>query len=678
MIAVIIEERLQDLFASARWQEHFSTLSRALGFSLGVYSRDGRPLMPQPGPSPFCAPLIAAKGFPFECASTCLRRALDVLVSREPRCYPCNARVMNIALPLSYLDDTAVILGQGSFASYEDYRSYLEMLRTYAPDASFPVDTTLRFTTESDAKSACQIIDRSVSLLLRNSEETVSLRKKVTNLKGLVSSWWSLGGADAEQARENLVRNLLSVIDIKEAAILAFDRERNRYVTTHRAGTAGANGPPRELERDHHIVRSLLNDQPYVVTAELAVRKELVERSDVVTQYYFPVWVRRGLENILLVHNGLLMESDLQTLASLCRQVGLAIENGQLQSDLSQKFARIEAVAELSKEISSINCYESLLRSILDHSAKLLMAEQGSLMLLDQESDALLLKARMGSAGAGAETVRILKGEGIAGRVAQEGQAIVVEDVESDPRIRQKNRDHYKTPSFLSVPLKVGARTIGVLNLADKATGGAFDRDDLNLLQSFAIHAAVVLERNTLASQTEHLKKLSISDPLTGLLNRRYFQERLEEEVARSQRHDRAMSLLMIDVDGFKRFNDTCGHLAGDSVLRFVGETLLRLVRHMDIVARFGGDEFVVILPETDTALAAQIAERIRQEIASLWPYLAEERAISCEGTAVSIGITSYRHRSDSAELLLDRADQALYRAKARGRNRVEVYAGSP
>jgi len=184
----------------------------------------------------------------------------------------------------------------------------------------------------------------------------------------------------------------------------------------------------------------------------------------------------------------------------------------------------------------------------------------------------------------------------------------------------------------------------------------------------------VVLERSTLSRQTEQLRKLTITDPLTGLLNRRYFQERLEEEIARSLRHERALSLLMLDVDGFKRFNDTFGHLAGDHALRLVGESLVRAVRHMDIVARIGGDEFIVILPETDETLAAQIAERIRREVAMVRPPAPGSDPLANAPVTISIGIASYQINSDDREGLLERADQALYKAKAGGRNRVEVH----
>jgi diguanylate cyclase (GGDEF)-like protein len=673
-IKMTTEERLLDIFAAPRWQDHFVTLSRALGFSLGIYSEQSPALRLLAGSTPFCAPLMGARGFHVECETSCRSRAMDVLRTHKARWFYCSARVMSFAVPVFYLNDRAVLVGRGSFSSYTDFRAYLNLLQTVAAGASFPVSSPLRFTTENDAQNAYHLVDRSVNQLLRNSEETLSLKKKMLNLKEIVSSWWRDVATDPDVVRENLVRNLMTIVDISSASILTVDLSKKRYVTTHFAGIRPESGGGPSLPLDHATIQSLQTGQSFVLQAELAVLHEEKERSEVLAHYYFPIWVNGMLENILLFSDGLLMESDLNTIGSLCRQVGLMIENGRLQHDLSEKFSRIVAVNELSKEISTINSYEGLLRSILDQSAKLLMAEQGSLMVIDQKTDALLVEARVGTADLPAKKIRILKGEGIAGRVAQNGEAILVQNVERDPRILQKNRENYKTPSFVSVPLKIGDRIIGVLNLADKTTGEVFDRDDLHLIQSFATHAAVVLERNTLFTQTEQLKKLSITDPLTGLLNRRYFQERLEEEVARSQRHNRPVSLLMVDLDGFKRFNDTFGHPAGDRALRLTGDTLLRMVRHMDIVARLGGDEFVVILPETGPERALQIAERIRQEIAEIKPPDAEPRPGKAERLSVSIGIASYTVQDESAEAILEHADQALYRAKAAGRNRIEVY----
>ena len=671
---MVPEDRLQNIFSSPRWKEHVAPLSRALGFSLGAYSDSGASLLDEdPGPSPFCKPLRDAAAFRTECNTFCRKRALQVLTSKKPHWYVCLAGVMNFALPVSYLDDQAVILGQGSFASYENYRSYLDLLQTTAPDAAIPVSATLRFTTEQDARNACLLIERSVELLLHSTQEAVELHKQVAGLKKIMRSWQGIGGKGEGLAPEYLARTIMSIIDIRLAAVLTLDRGSRRYVASPCAGTPASAEGIFELDAGGPVVGSLRSGEPFVVTAKLTVRPETAKWSEAAARYFFPIWVKGDLESILLVDDGLMMESDLQIVQSLCRQTGKIIENKRLHQDLSWKFSRIASITELSRELSNIDSHEALLRSVLERSAKLLMAEQGSLMMLDQETDALLIEAKMGSSGAAATRVRIPRGEGIAGRVAEKGEPFLVENVESDPRIGKKNRENYRTRSFISVPLMIGERTIGVLNLADKTTGEVFDRDDLNLIQSFATHAAVVLERSTLSHQTERLRKLTITDPLTGLLNRRYFQERLEEEVARSLRHDRSLSLLMLDVDGFKSFNDTYGHPAGDEALRLVGEALLRIVRHMDVVARFGGDEFVVILPETDGNAAMLIAERIREEVAAALTGSRSARLSAAAAVTVSAGIASYEGPGESGEQLLERADQALYKAKAGGRNRVEV-----
>jgi diguanylate cyclase (GGDEF)-like protein len=312
--------------------------------------------------------------------------------------------------------------------------------------------------------------------------------------------------------------------------------------------------------------------------------------------------------------------------------------------------------------------YGTLLQMILDKSAELLKAEQGSLMMLDEKTDALLLEAKKGIVQGMPDKISIRRGEGIAGRVAQQGEPILVQNLESDPRIRQKNRQHYKTRSFAD-------RVIGVLNLSDKTTGEVFDEEDLRLIQSFATQAAVVMERNEYYNKSEELKKLTITDSLTGLLNRRYLLERLKDEVARSERHVHPLALLMLDLDGFKHCNDTRGHLFGDRILKTVAEVLLATVRSMDVVARFGGDEFLVILPETSDFIAIAIAERLRNNIAS--------KALLMEAGAVpgpdlltaSIGIACYPEHGETVEHLLEHVDNALYRAKHKGKNRIEVYA---
>jgi len=365
----------------------------------------------------------------------------------------------------------------------------------------------------------------------------------------------------------------------------------------------------------------------------------------------------------------------MQIVAALCSQTALAIENNHLRQVLYRKFDKFAAISELTRAITPIQNYQTLLRKILDESAGLLRAEQGSLMLVDHETDELLLSAKMGAVENLTVRLRIHRGEGIAGKVAEFGEAMLVEDLEHDQRIRQKNRMNYKTRSFVSVPLKIDDRVIGVINLSDKTTGEVFNEEDLKLIQAFATHAAIVMDRNVFLNQTEELKKLTITDHLTGLASRRYFFERLKVELARSERHGHHFSLLMLDVDDFKHCNDTLGHQFGDKVLKDMAATIVNTIRSMDIASRYGGDEFIIILPETDEALAIDIAERMRANVE-------KKRAGSSkdvdhggqDAITASIGIACYPEHGSTIEHLLINVDAALYRAKNSGKNRMAVF----
>jgi diguanylate cyclase (GGDEF)-like protein len=167
------------------------------------------------------------------------------------------------------------------------------------------------------------------------------------------------------------------------------------------------------------------------------------------------------------------------------------------------------------------------------------------------------------------------------------------------------------------------------------------------------------------------LERLSVTDELTGLANRRRLTAELEREVRRSGRHGRAFAILMLDVDHFKRFNDTWGHPAGDALLRRLGNLLRECVRDVDTVARYGGEEFLVIMPETTDADGAKVAERIRSAV--------EKDRFTPEGgskevnVTVSIGCAAFPEHATTADTLVEAADQALYRSKQSGRNRVSA-----
>jgi diguanylate cyclase (GGDEF)-like protein len=671
----ITGEHLQDLFRTEAWQDHFTTLADSLGFTLSIYSASGTPILTPPGPAHLCQTISSSSSeFKSQCAEHCLPFLMNALSTEKPDIFKCYAKIVSFALPVEYLQEKAVILGQGSFSSYEDFRECMNLVAAVGLE-EISIKAPLAFTSYRQAWKACNFVSDSVSRLLKNSQETVTLRKKFESLKSIVGMWGSSSEEQPETLYNALLSRLSSLLDIDGIAVLVLEKKQERYVDIYSLSKGEeAAGEIIISERDA-IVQDLIAGRPFVLSAEPVRDPGSDFLNGTGALYFFPIRISKRLEAIVRIDDRVLREGDLQIIAAFCRQTALSVENHRLHRELYKKFDRFATVSELTKSITAIQDSETLLRTILDISAELLKAEQGSLMLLDHETDDLFVEAKKGTAQGVTEKIRINRGEGIAGRVAELGEAILVENVEQDPRIMQKNRGHYKTASCVSVPLKIDGRIIGVLNLSDKMTGEVFDEEDLQLIQSFATQAAVVMERNVFYNKTEELKKLTITDPLTGLLNRRYLNDRLKDEVARSERHGHDLSLLMLDLDGFKYCNDTFGHSYGDRALKATGETLLDTVRSTDIVARYGGDEFMIILPETREAPAIEIAERLRSNVANQRECILRAAGEEPRIVTASIGIACYPAHGTTIEVLLDNVDKALYRAKNKGKNRIEVFS---
>jgi diguanylate cyclase (GGDEF)-like protein len=303
--------------------------------------------------------------------------------------------------------------------------------------------------------------------------------------------------------------------------------------------------------------------------------------------------------------------------------------------------------------------------------AELAGAEQASLMIFDEASQELSIKCVKGLNEKIVQNLRVKPGQGIAGLVFETGRSLLVKNVDQDPRFTERQRARYKTKSLICVPLRIDQRKIGVINLTDK-TGGGFDENDLKLVESVASHASVALDRTDYYKMSEDLRKISITDSLTDLYNRRFFQDRINEEIERSRRHGLPVSLIMLDIDNFKQYNDTYGHLAGDEALRLTAATIKNSVRNIDRVARYGGEEFAVILPMTEIAAARDIAERIRSGVAGR--YFPDDALRATVKLTASLGIASFPQHADNLFDLVGNADKALYISKVNGKNRVAVF----
>jgi len=385
----------------------------------------------------------------------------------------------------------------------------------------------------------------------------------------------------------------------------------------------------------------------------------------------FPLTVGDEIKGALLVGDADLSDVQRRALAAFCRDISMPLELMRLREELETR-VRAATHQRAFTEVVNATQPEDAYTAILRHSVELLRAERGSLLLFDERAGELSVKAAVGPRSEITREARVRIGEGVSGQVMREGRPAVVRDVSRAPGLHPAPAElSYKTNSFISYPIIVGGRNVGVLNVTDKAGGGQYDEFDLGLLDMIAPQMALALDRVEWHSKATQFQLLSITDPLTGLVNRRYLEERMQEELDRSKRHRFDMSFMMVDIDDFKAYNDTHGHPAGDLALEMTAQCLKTALRSADVAARYGGEEFSILLPQTGISEARVIAERIRRRIErTRFPH---DDSQPLGSVTVSIGISSFGPEHDTTAKVIKAADSALYVAKSRGKNSVEA-----
>ncbi len=327
---------------------------------------------------------------------------------------------------------------------------------------------------------------------------------------------------------------------------------------------------------------------------------------------------------------------------------------------MSRETLALKTLLEVSRLISSNFPMQQVIKRISGKLRRLLSTDDCSIMILDEQTRHLAFCESSGLTKWEMKNIRFGLGEGIAGWVAKHKRPVLISDVRTDPRFKVVENQKRAMVSMICVPLMVKNRVIGVVNLTTRDEAHIFSQEDLELVVLMSAHISLALENN-------RLYEISVSDGLTNVYNRRYLEQRLLEEVAYSKRYDKPLSVVLLDIDFFKKLNDTFGHQAGDYVLKVVSRLLSEALREYDIVARYGGEEFAVVLPTTPKLKAASIAERLRTSIAES-KFVYKDKAMSC---TISLGVACFPQDGKSPEALIAAADKALYRAKEQGRNQV-------
>ena len=389
----------------------------------------------------------------------------------------------------------------------------------------------------------------------------------------------------------------------------------------------------------------------------------------------FPLIVGHEAKDALLIGDAKLTNAKRRALIGFGQSLALPLEILRLRGELEKRERAADSLRDFTERVNTIEPAESYL-SILQHSAGLLGAERGSLLMFDEASNELTIKASVGFHTEAAAEARVRLGDSVAGAVLETGRPLVVHDLQTAGYELAPAERRYKTKSFISYPISIAGRKVGVLNVTDKAGGGSYDDVDLSLLESIAPQMALALDRAEWREKAAQFELMAITDPLTGLLNRRYLEERLTEELKRSKRQGYAMSFMMIDIDDFKPYNDRNGHQEGDLALEMTAQCLKSALRGADVASRYGGEEFSILLPQTNLSEAKVIAERIRRRVERMrFPH---GKAQPLGAVTVSIGLSAFDASLDTAASVIGAADRALYLAKSQGKNRVVSHKPQP
>ena len=393
-----------------------------------------------------------------------------------------------------------------------------------------------------------------------------------------------------------------------------------------------------------------------------------------------PLQVKRRVIGCLCAFDkqGAFTADDLRLLTIFADQAATAIQNARLYETVQRNVARLQTLQAITRRITSTLALQDLLAELARAAAEAVEAGHTWIGLLEPGETVIRPAAAHGVDQEYLAAVRVSAdenvpaGRGPGGVAMRTGRAQIVRDCLNDPSFapwREEAAVKRGWRTLLVAPLVFERQTLGMIAVfSEKAD--AYSEDDIGLLGTLAAQAAIAIKH---AQLYEEVRRLAITDALTGLHNRRFFDELLDLEIHRTKRYAANLSLVFVDLDNFKRYNDLYGHRAGDRVLEQLVEILRRVVRQSDVPCRWGGEEFAVLLPQTSKAEGLLLAERLRRAVAER-PMLLDESGRESQVT-VTVGVATYPDDALSGAALVSAADAALLHGKAAGKNQVCDYA---
>jgi len=337
-------------------------------------------------------------------------------------------------------------------------------------------------------------------------------------------------------------------------------------------------------------------------------------------------------------------------------------------TQLTRQSQELSIFHDVAKALTSSLDLDSILQTIMEKMAEYFRPDTWSLLMVDEDHDELYFAIAVGEAAEALKSVRLKVGEGIAGWVAKHGEQLIVPDVEADPRFAKRidESTKWETRSIICVPVRSKLRVLGVIQLVNVDLS-RFGSQEIFFLQSLCDYAAIAIEN---ARWVERIQELTITDDCTGLYNARHLYKTLDTEVYRSARFGYEFSVLFIDLDHFKDVNDTHGHLIGSKLLAEIGYLIKAQLRLIDFAFRYGGDEFVVVLPQTSKDSALVVAKRLQEGFRA--SSFCREEGLNLNVRA-SIGLATYPHDARTAHDIIRQADEMMYLVKNTTRDNIGI-----
>jgi len=471
---------------------------------------------------------------------------------------------------------------------------------------------------------------------------------------------------------------------ISKLGLFVYDPEKETFELVFSFGLGKLNFKFKRGRQN--LWETILRDKPFAVVDQSGepLFPQFLEKQDLKilpSELWVPLVMRGEVIGILTMGpkavNQAFDDFDLYFLQQITSQAAVSINTCRLyerrkkeKEDLDKTLQNLSLLYSIGKAMNYISDLKNLLQYILSQAIDITSAEKGSIMLYNLETDRLNIRVL-----AGLEDTRFQEkvnnneircrsfkpGEGIAGRVFMTSKPMIVNNIREDDLFIESDKSYVR--SIACIPMVVYSDVIGVINVTNKKGGKEFTDEDVEMLKAVADQAAVAVNK-------AQLWDMAVTDSLTGLYVRRYFMVKLQEEIHRAERYNKRLSVVMADLDRFKRINDTYGHDAGDRALKSISKFLQKNIRDVDAIARYGGEEFVMLIPDADKESAFCLAERLRAELARV-------KLEDLPPITISLGIATYPLDGTDIEDLIRKADAAMYAAKQKGRNKAVIFSSA-